>query len=265
MKNKFLLILSLIFVTSNIVSAQTAKRIVTNNDLEKYRVKREQAEADYRRTYKERGMPSPEELAERERESQKQRIELANQIAVERQQNTNFYQSRANDLRNQIINVEAQINYLNGQIGNTQNQNQVFFSPSQVYGVGYSTYGNYGGNYRGGNRGYRQQTNAVNIANNVQAARNAAAGAPNPYYGTPLYPSSIQVVVGSNNVGRGGYRGGYYGGYGGYPVQYSGNNNSYGRDELVSRLQYLGQVRAGLIAQWHQLDDEARRAGVRID
>ena len=264
MKNNVLLILSLIFVTSSIVSAQTAKRVVTNDDLEKYKVKREQAEADYRRTYKERGMPSPEELAERERESQKQRIELSNRIAIERQQNANVYQSRANDLRNQIINVEAQINYLNGQIGNTQNQNQVFFSPSQVYAVGYSTYGNYGRNY-GGNRSYRQQTNAVNIANNVQAARNAAAGAPNPYYGTPLYPSSIQVVIGSNNVGRGGYRGGYYGGYGGYPVQYVGNNNSYGRDEIVSRLQYLQQVRAGLIAQWNQLDNEAHRAGVRIN
>ena len=230
---------------------------------EKYRVKREQAETEYRRTYKERGMPSPEELAERERESQKQRIELSNRIAVERQQNVNFYQSRANDLRNQIINVEAQINYLSGQIGNTQNQNQVFVSPSQVYSVGYSSYGNYGGNH-GGNRGYRSQTNAVNVANNVQAARNAAAGAPNPYYGTPLYSSSIKVVIGSNNVGRGGYRGGNYGNYG-YPVQYVGNNNSYGRDELVSRLQYLQQVRAGLIAQWNQLDEEAHHAGVRIN
>src|SRR4051812_3578830 len=71
MKNGVLLILSLIFVTSNIVSAQTAKRVITNDDLEKYRVKRETAESEYRRTYKERGMPSPEELEQREKESQK--------------------------------------------------------------------------------------------------------------------------------------------------------------------------------------------------
>lgn len=263
MKNRVLLVLSLIFMTSGMISAQTTqpvKRTITNEDLEKYRQSRLKAEADYRAKYKELGMPSPEELEARDRESRKQMEELSERLAYERQQANGSYQSRANDLRNQIISIDAQIDYLNGQIGSLPQGNNVFLSPGQVYSVGVLPRGNYRG---GGRNVYQPRTTAVNPASSVQAAINAAAGAPNPFYGTPLYPSSIKVVVGpTNNVYRGG-RGGYGGYYGGYPVV--SNNNSYQRTELVSRLQYLQQVRAGLMAQWNQLTDEARRAGVRID
>ncbi len=262
MKKRILPLFVIAFTAANIVSAQTAKRVVTNNDLEKYKVAREGAEADYRRTYAERGMPSPEELQRQALESQKTLEALSLRLAQERQQNGSFYQQRAVDLRNQILSVDAQINYLNGQIGSVSNQNQVYFSSNQIYSVGYAS----GGNYGGIRNNRPQAMGTVNIASNVQAVKNASAGAPNPFYGTPLYPSSIQVVVGSNNNNRRGGRGGYYGGYyGSYGYPMITNNNSGGRDELVSRLQYLYQVRAGLIAQWNQLADDAKRAGVRID
>jgi hypothetical protein len=99
----------------------------------------------------------------------------------------------------------------------------------------------------------------------VQAAINNAASAPNPYAGTPLERVGVKAVIGQPNViGRGGYGRGrvpYYG----YPVPYAVNNGSNQRDELVSRLSYLEQVKAGLIAQFEAVREEARQAGVRID
>ena len=257
MKSKIWLNLSLILVLSGTALAQTAKKTVTNDDLEKFRQKREQAEAEYRRTYKERGMPSPEELEQREQESQKWREEFSRRSAIERRQDLGIWQIRAGDLRNQIISVEAQMNYLNAQISNSPLQNSVFISPEQFNSVGTVSFGFYR------NRGYTNlQTNPGNRANNVQTAINASAGNPNPFYGTALNNSGIKLVIGpQDNIRHGGYRRAFYGG--GYAN--FGNNNSSQREELISRLRYLGQVRAGLVAQWNSLADEAHRSGVRID
>ena len=60
MKKRILLLLSLIFSITAIAAAQT--RTVTNAELEKFRQKRLAAEKDYRETYAERGLPSPQEL-----------------------------------------------------------------------------------------------------------------------------------------------------------------------------------------------------------
>lgn len=54
--------------------------------MEKYRVQREKAEADYRANYERRGMPSPEELQKREEENRLKREELARRLAAERLQ-----------------------------------------------------------------------------------------------------------------------------------------------------------------------------------
>ena len=200
----------------------------------------------------------PEELEQRERESQKWREEFTRNNAVERQQNQSYWQIRANDLRNQIINVEAQMQYLNAQISNLPTQNQIFMSPQNFYSVGVIPFGNRG------NRGFRNpQINTVNQANNVQTAINASAGNPNPFYGTPLERNGVKLVIGQPQNNRRGYGRPYFGG--GYAVPYPVNTNNFGRDELVSRLQYLGQVRAGLLAQWNNLVEEAHRAGVKID
>jgi hypothetical protein len=254
MKNKLLLTFGLIFAFANIVSAQTSTKTVTNDDLAKFRVKRESAEAEYRAKYKELGMPSPEELEQRRKESERTLADYSTQKRAERQQNQDYWQARANNLRNEIVNVNAQINYLNAQISSLPNQNQVGISTSQIVGIGSVPYG-YG-------RGRVYQQRRINPANNVQTVINASAGNPNPYYGTPLYPNSIKVVIGDNDrYGRPGNRGNY--GYGGY-YPYVSNGNSSQAEELNSRLQYLGQVRAGLTAQWDSFVNEAYRAGFRV-
>jgi hypothetical protein len=49
------------------------------------------------------------------------------------------------------------------------------------------------------------------------------------------------------------------------PIFFSANNQSTERQEIISRLRYLEQQRAGWLAQWNLLADEAHTAGVRID
>lgn len=264
MKKQITLIFSLIFVTASLAAAQTARKTITNTDLEKYRQARVQAEADYRANYKKLGMPSPEELEQREVERKAWLADFSRRKAFENQQSENYFQAQANLLKSEIVNVQAQINYLRGQVGNLPAQNSVFVSPGQVLAVGVlpgGYYGRFPGRYAG--------TNAVNLQTpNVQAARNAAAGMPNPYAGTVLQNSpgtGVKVVVGSANPvfrGRRGYGRPYY--YGGYALPYAVNSNST-RDELVANLRYLEQTKAGLLAQFEMLREEARRAGIRID
>lgn len=255
MKNGILLFL--IFVTANLCMAQTARKTVTNTDLEKYRRERLKSEAEYRANYKKLGMPSPEELERQRIESRAQAEENLRQSAIQNARDENYFQTRANQLKAEIVNVQAQINYLNNQIGSLP-RNSVFRSPSEVFAVGIAPYG-YNRPFRGN---FRPQTNVVQ-APNVQTAINAAAAAPNPYVGTPLYRTGIKSGVRPvNPIGRRGYRRPYF--YGGYAAPYAVNNNSYEREELISRLRYLEQTKAGLLAEVELLREEARRAGVTI-
>jgi hypothetical protein len=194
--------------------------------------------------------------------------DYAQKKAAENGQTENYFQARANRLKTEIIGVQAQINYLRGQIGNLpSNQSSIFVTPDQLGSVGIV-----GGGYyspRGGRGVYNAPRGNVvspGYAPNVQTAINNAASAPNPYAGTALERVGIKAVIGqSNNYGRGGYGRGRVPYYGGYGVPYAVNNNSNQRDELVSRLSYLEQVKAGLLAQFEALREEARQAGVRID
>lgn len=261
MKNKIWLAVGLIFVVSSITFAQTAKRTITNFDLEKYKQQREKSDAEYRKTYKEKGLPSPEELERSQQEAKRQNEEAIRQNSFNRQQNQGYYQIQANNLRNQIINVEAQMRTLNAQIGTIPAQNSIVVSPEQlnqtvIVGGGYY-----------GNRGYNRQQNTItNQGVGAQTAINQSAGNPNPFWGTPLYPSSIQLVIGQQpnyQQQHRRYPRPNYGGYYAYPVPV--NNQNVQRGELISRYRYLEQVRAGLVAQWNNLAEEARRAGVRIN
>ena len=131
MKSKVLLILGLILAAASVVSAQKARKTITNFDLEKYRIQREKAEANYRENYAKRGMPSPEELERREEENARRREELSRRLAAERQLN------EQNQLRQQIAEQNAEISYLNGLNQGLVNQNnQPFYGGYPYYGSG---------------------------------------------------------------------------------------------------------------------------------
>ncbi len=262
MKSKIWLSFSLILVLSGIGLSQATKTI-TNFDLEKFKQQREKAEADYRTKYKELGMPSPEELERRNAENQRWREEFSRQRTYENQQNQSYWITQANYLRNQIINVDAQIRFLNGQLSNVPSQPSIFMKPEDFYSVSVGGFGFGGGGRRGGGGFRRAPATRINPANNVQTVINAASANPNPYYGTPLYNNGVKVVIGQPGFPRQrGFGGPFFGG--GYTLPFALNGNLQ-RDEILANLQYLGQVRAGLMAQWNNLVDEAHRAGVKID
>ncbi|HLM02627.1 MAG TPA: hypothetical protein VK400_16355 [Pyrinomonadaceae bacterium] len=266
MKERILLILSLILVltaTPGFVSAQTrATKTVTNADLEKFRQKRLEAEADYRANYEKLGMPSPEELERREAERRRWHAEFSERAEAERAQSENYFLARADELKTQIASVDAQINYLRGQVG----EPSPYKGGTIVYGSGLVLGGFapvYGGNFhRGGivGRGFRTNRGAVigpnaqtvgNYANsfpNAASIRNQANGA----YARQRLNRFPRNRYGSRN---------YYGG--GYVTPFAGG--AYAESDSESRLSHLRQQRAGLIAEWQALEEEARRAGVRID
>jgi hypothetical protein len=258
MKERILLILSLILAASGLVFAQTgAVKTVTNADLEKFRQKRVAAEADYRANYKKLGMPSPEELEKREVERQRWLAEFAEKAEIEQAQNESYFLSLANELKTQIASIDAQINYLRGQTGNPS----PYKGGTIVYGSGIVFGGSgagYGGSFRGGvgGRGFRQ--NRINVAPNVQIVRNYANSFPTTGdIRSQIYADYPQLNRLPRRGGRNYYRGGYV-----TPLIGGG---SYSESDLQSRLSYLQQERAGLIAEWQALEESARRAGVRID
>lgn len=81
MKKRLLFILCLFSLASGAVIGQT--KTVTNQDLEKFRQKRLQAERDYRENYAALGFPSPEELKRQREQDRKELSELAEQLRQE--------------------------------------------------------------------------------------------------------------------------------------------------------------------------------------
>ncbi len=239
MKKLAIVILSL----AAAVSAYAQTKTVTNADLEKFRAQRVEAEKNLRAEYARKGFPTPEQV-EAESEQRRARMEkYSDQLRQQRLQSENGILAQADALRTQIASIDAQINYLRNQGGSYNNQ-------SFVYSNGYIPYG-----YQR-NRSVLPQIR--NLPPNMRTVQEYAA----------MYPSSQSLynqstgnvrIGGRLNYGkRNGYRGGYIA-----PVIVVGN--SYTQSEANGQLIYLEQTRAGLLAQWQILEEQARRAGLRID
>ena len=238
MKNLCIAILSLAAAVSTLAQTKT----VTNADLERFRVPRVESEKKLREDYAKMGFPSPEEIEKLNAQRRFRMEQYSTELSARRTQAQNDLITRSNILRTQIASINAQINYLRGQ-GNSSN-NQSF-----VYSYGYMPYG-----YRR-NRAFLPQI--ARLPPNMRTVQEYAA----------MYPSSQSIFnqsIGNTSFGgnaandRGNYRGGYIA-----PIIIGGNN--YVQTEANQQLVYLEQTRAGLLAQWSILEEEARRAGIRID
>lgn len=250
MKRRLLFILCFMFGLGGFVFAQT--RTVTNADLEKFRQKRVEAERDYRENYAKKGFPSPEELDRQIEADRVKRAELAGRLEAERIEGEVDFKARAYALRSEIASVEAQIRYLRGQT-----------SPFSSLYTGVTAVGVYSGRgygyYRGGQRS--RYPARINQPGNTYAPYNAGQMA------------NVRVGV----PGGVGYTGGSYGnynygsryrranGYGYYFPPVIVDRRDYTREEISAQLRELEQLRAGLLAEWQVLEEEARRAGVRLD
>jgi hypothetical protein len=231
----------------------SAQKVVTNADLDKYREARVRSDEEYLKTYEKRGLPSPEELERRTDESIRRQADLSLQIQARDQQAAYSYQAQANAIASQIAGIDEQISYLSSiSLGTPYVAGAIGAVGS--YGFGYSS------NYRGGGyptpqNGPRAQraSNGAVIGSNTQIVQQQASMFPNT--------ASIRAQGAGNypgNAPRSGFGRGGNGGHGGYyaPVIIGGN---YSQSAAASRLTYLYQSRAELVAQWQTLIDQARK------
>lgn len=152
MKKRLLFIFCLTFGLGGFVFAQT--KTVTNADLEGFRQKRLRAEKDYQENYQRLGLPSPQQLAERNKQNLKDLVELSERLRAERLEN-----ERIDALEAQADAVEAQNNYLQSlstAAPSVVEQNYYYgYSPSVYRGGGFYYPYQYGwGNYDNRRRSY---------------------------------------------------------------------------------------------------------------
>ncbi len=240
---KRLLILFLSLLTA--ISAFGQTKTVTNSDLEKFRQQRVESERKLQTDYAKLGLPSPAEIERRTRQSRAEFDQYSDQLRQRRLITQNDFAVQANLLRSQIISVDAQISYLSRQTTNYSNQN---YGYSSGYSYGYAPYG-----YP------RSRSVLPQIARLPQNARTVQEYA-------AMYPSSQSIynqATGNVRIG-GNIRGGYSSNRGGYfaPVIIGGNYQS---NNINPQLIYLEQQRAALLAQWQNLANQARQAGIKID
>lgn len=231
----FLLVLISVFAAG----AQT--RTVTNSDLEKFRQEREKAEADYRANYAKRGMPSPEELAKINEQKRRDRDQFAAELRSRRESAESEIVYRARLIRSQLASVNSQIGYLLGIRGSSFSQPRTYWS---------YVYQNYG--YQ--RRPVYSARAATQLPTNLQTVTDISRMYPNS---TDVYNRSIGNYAFLNQRPRGGlYRGGYLA-----PILVTVGDSI----QIDTQILYLEQIRAELQAEWRLVEEEARRAGIRID
>lgn len=192
MKSKLLFIVCSIFIAVEFVSAQTAKRTVTNADLEKFRQKRLAAEKSYRENYEKLGFPSPEELEKERVESRKELARLSARIEnenfqLEQMRRAEAHQREQDTLR--IVQVYQGAGYGNGYYSPFYSGGFVGYGFSNgFYDNNFGRFGNFGkfGRFgRGGNfynpvipgtvfppnGGVRINTNGVRISGSFGGGR----------------------------------------------------------------------------------------------
>ena len=107
-------LLFVVFIGSMAAATAAQTRVLTNSDLEKYRLEREKSEREYRETYVKKGFPSPEELdkgrRQNEIENQEYLIRLAEQLraaenaAAQRRNSYVYYIYAPSEAGEQVVN-----------------------------------------------------------------------------------------------------------------------------------------------------------------
>ena len=217
---------------------QTAKRVITNRDLESFRARRIQSENAYERRRVELGLPTVAESRQRAAlESNQIRAEIRDRLTAEKDAEQ-YWRGRASELRGEIAATDAQIQYVRNRLNELpDNSNPIVLGDpygynSPIYGMGYP---------------YDQRSVWTARTNGGRITVNT---------GQPGYPG--RIYRGRRPYGR--YGSPYpYGNSVYWPSQ--SYDNSYERSELTSQLDQLNRQRITLDIRWRQLEEEARRAG----
>ena len=255
---------------SPVKQSTSARRTVTDQDLEASRNARRQSEDAYERRRAELGLPSREQsLRLREEEARNAREQLRHS-QEEEAQSESYWRSRASELRAEMAALDGEISYLRARLSEipdsfSTGSYTVLTTVAPIlpfshggfphrfphrplantnlgivnrHGTGAQITGHLGFGHRS-TRGHvfvNPHGRAVTPFGLQQAA---TAFGLRRHLIAPIFPTSLSFIGTS------------------FPYQYP----SYERDALVARLDELAARRAGLQARWRVLEDEARRAG----
>jgi hypothetical protein len=246
--------------------ATSARRTITNHDLQSSMRRRRESELAYESRRKQLGLPS---VAESRRQAAAEAdaigIELA-QRRVTEQQSEDYWRGRAAALRTEMAALDAEIAWIQGRV------DEGSFPPSNGWGngsfstvtsvvpfisfedLGRRSYGNYGAS---GFPGYRGRRPNVFVAPRRDLRTTGRVGfGGRGMRGRGLFNPGSFPYGGPFGVG---------GRFPGYPSVYASTvpdyDYSYERSELINRFNELAAQRAGLNARWRALEEEARRAG----
>ncbi|HKC61993.1 MAG TPA: hypothetical protein VKB86_00040 [Pyrinomonadaceae bacterium] len=232
------------------------RKPLTQADIEKARIARQQSEQVYERRRKELGLPTLEETRRRNEEETKRLAEQSEQNQADRAQSESYWRTRAAELRDEVASLDAQINYIRERLAEMPD---------------YATLNSYG---------FVTGFTPIGPLQPAVTRFPVVTGHPGFMHGTGgtlAPPAGFQAFGGfaPQNQINAGTMGGIFNRrvisrtgtlamvaplYG---VPYAGYDNySYERANLISRLHELEGQRAGLQARWRSFEEEARRSGV---
>ena len=259
------------------VTSPSARKTITNRDLEPATRRRVASEQAYEKRVRELGLPPLEESRKQAEVAEAMaQSELRERLAVEKQ-SEEYWRERAGALRTEIAALDAEIGYVRGRLDDFPNPGwggsfttATSIVPFISFGnVGRGSFGNFGGGrHFPGHRGNRPGVFTAPRGIGPQLSGRVGFGG-----------GATRGRVFINPVGRApfGHRS-QVGGFGGThrslgvgvgiapSVTVFGSSAaydySYERSELITRFNDLAAARAGLNARWRELEEEARRAGV---
>jgi hypothetical protein len=235
----------------------SARRTITNRDLESSMVRRRQSELAYEKRRQELGLPS---VAESRRRAEIESAQIQSELGAARSvelESEGYWRARASALRTEMATVDAEINYLRLRLEDSPFPLASGFTSISVLPF---------------------ITPGISFGNAGFGGRFARTGGlrPFPVYSAPQFGTRLSARVG---VGGGNTRGQVLLNSGGFrhtrslgvgfpfPIVSSvgafgsGYDYSYERSALITHFNELSAARAGLNARWRELEEEARRAG----
>jgi hypothetical protein len=242
--------------TSGVVTQ--ARRTLTNKDLEASRRARQQSEADYERRRIELGLPSLDEARRRNSEEAQRAREQLQQSEREEAEAEVYWRGRASALRSEITALDAEINYLRGQLAEESDYISAPFTSvtTVVPSFGSRPFSRFPHPVWPRRPGFTHAANSglqirgrIGFGGGLTRSRvllNARSGAGN-LIAPPLIIGQGVFVPPLTAYSTGPFSDFYY--------------PSYERAALTARLREIEATRAGLQARWRLLEDEARRAG----
>ncbi|MEO8434135.1 MAG: hypothetical protein ABI596_04525 [Pyrinomonadaceae bacterium] len=230
--------------TAPAITSRSSQRPVsiTNANLERWRQARLESEKVYEQRRRALGLPSLEEMRRKQEQETEETLEVLRPRIAAEQAKESYWRGRAGELRSEVAAVEAQINYLQSRLTGLSN-NSIGVPPGSV-GPFISW---------GSTRGFRtrpQLSGRVGFGRGTWGGRVVLNSPRRPVFGHGGRVGGSVYVP---------FRSGFAFPSAGWSSQK--NENSYERDTLVQQLDELVGARAGFLARWRLLEEEARRAG----